>query len=113
MIPEKISIQGCDWEVQVVAELFDELGRPCYGICDCETKTIRIRKDTNKLRLQQTLIHEAFHALCFQSGLHQTYDYNVNYEEIIAEQLANFLTSSQLKLTFKRGGDPASKGGKQ
>jgi Zn-dependent peptidase ImmA (M78 family) len=108
MIPEKITIQGVEWKIEIVGELYDELGRPLYGLCDSDNKTIKLIKDKNKKRLKHTLLHELAHSIFNQSGLHQCYDYNMNYEEIICEQLASFFTSDAVTVSFKKRGDQKS-----
>lgn len=104
MIPSSISVQGCDWPIKVVENLQDDHGRPCYGLCDFQNKTILISSNKKKIMIS-TLIHECLHAICEQSGLHQTYNWNYDFEEIMAEQLTNFLMSDSVNFSFKKEKD--------
>lgn len=56
-IPKKVKVGGLVFKVKIVEEL-DKLGES-----DLSTKTISIRKMKQKQGMEQTFIHELFHAM--------------------------------------------------
>lgn len=52
-----VYIGGQRWKVQ-----WDQRLKDCYGICDYETRTIRLRAGMDLADLVDTILHEMIHA---------------------------------------------------
>jgi hypothetical protein len=52
-----VYIGGQRWKVQ-----WDQRLKDCYGICDYDTKTIRLRAGMDVADLVDTILHEMIHA---------------------------------------------------
>ncbi len=50
-------------------DLFSDEGQAAYGVCSYEDKSIYI--DIKQKDIQETLIHEMFHAEVYESGMKQ------------------------------------------
>jgi Zn-dependent peptidase ImmA (M78 family) len=102
MLPSTLNIQGVKWLVKSVKDLADDHGRECHGLCSPADKTIFIRANDSESVQAESLIHESFHAICAQSGLWQTNTWNMDFEEILAEQLANFFVTNKAVISFPK-----------
>ena len=89
-IPKEINIKGATYKIEVFS--IDE-SEKADGLCDFETKTISINNNLSPDLLKRTLLHECFHAVLFECGVHCA-KITEDLEEIIVENLSNFLVDS-------------------
>lgn len=70
-------------------------GNRCYGICYPKEKTIYI--DISEDGVEDTLIHEMFHAECYEVGLYTMPSWNADLEELAAEAASRLARNFDLR----------------
>jgi len=75
-------------------ELFND-ERACYGVCNPEMKEIYI--DITQSDIQETLIHEMFHAEVYESGMKQMSSFYHDLEELCCEAASRVCKNFELK----------------
>jgi Zn-dependent peptidase ImmA (M78 family) len=90
-IPSSVNILGRD--CQVIIRNFDsddDFEKNCQAYFCQTTNTIHINSKLKGKNLQITFLHEISHAFLYRAGLTVT-SLSQDVEEVIAEQLANFI----------------------
>lgn len=86
MKPFKINILGQDFKVE-----FKDLSKDGFhGLCYYKEGRIVLHNELKGHELQQTLLHECFHAVLFRTGAHQSITPEV--QEVVVDSFATFLT---------------------
>jgi len=81
-----INILGQDYQVSM-----DELEKNgAHGLCVPQKSLILLDKSLRGTDLQQTFLHECFHAVMCRTGARQSL--SVELEEVIVDSIATFLT---------------------
>lgn len=76
-------------------DLVAEDGTHCYGMCHYEKKTVYI--DISKRDIQETLVHEMFHAECYESGFKQMSHFHSDLEELCCEVASRVARNFDIK----------------
>ena len=66
-----------------------------YGCCHYENRAIYI--DITKKDIQETLIHEMFHAECYESGMSQMSAFHSDLEELCCEVASRVARNFDIK----------------
>jgi Zn-dependent peptidase ImmA (M78 family) len=90
-LPKELNIKGAVYSIKHTDDFSDSDKND--GLCDFETKTIYINNNLSNDLIKRTLIHECFHAVMFECGIHCA-KISEDLEEIIVENLSNFLIDS-------------------
>jgi len=91
-IPQKIVIFGRNIAVKLVKTIQDDAD--CLGLYDASTGIIYIQRDLEGDLLQETFLHEVFHAIVERVGLRQALD--MDAEEMLVEMLAKAINEAFL-----------------
>lgn len=84
-----VRINRADWKIQYVNDLVVD-GVKLAGLCFPHNKIIYV--DVN-IELEETLLHEIFHAEVHEAGLKQHSKWDSDLEEIIAELVSRGLAN--------------------
>lgn len=84
-----------DYTIVWCEEISSEDGTPICGLCDSPERKIFI--DVCRKDVQETLIHEMFHAECYESGMRQMQQYHIDIEELCCEVASRVVRNFELK----------------
>ena len=98
-IPKSILVHGKEWCVKYGQNLKHE-GHDAYGLCEYESRTIWICRDVDKSERPLIFLHEIFHAILYEVGVHET-SINDDIEEIIVGNLSEYVMEN-FTLNLKR-----------
>lgn len=90
-LPESINVKGVVYQI-IKTDTFPEEGN-LEGLCDLEKKIIYVKKSLKTPDLKKAFLHELFHAVLFEVGVHCT-EISEDLEHIIVENLSNFVVDS-------------------
>jgi hypothetical protein len=86
LIPEKVRIGSCDYEVILTDKPILREGQQCYGHIDLEHREIEIDNTLQDIQGQEiTLLHEIAHGIIYERDL------KLQDEEFIVHELAKAL----------------------
>lgn len=88
-IPTSIKIKGKRWKITHKWNLKDE-GIKCDGLCSYDERIIYLDRSLLKEDKVPTLLHEIYHALIYEIGLHQT-SLSLDVEEMLVENISMFM----------------------
>lgn len=92
-IPRQLFVNGKKWKVKLVDEcIVDEIHAD--GSCCHETRTIEIVKSNSFKKQKHTLLHELFHAWCFENFMFNILDDTA--EHFIADNYNDCLSENGL-----------------
>ena len=89
-IPTSIKIKGKRWQIKHKWNLKDDGHNGVDGLCDYKLKIIYLDRSLVKADKEATLLHEIFHAIIYEVGLHQT-SLEDDVEELIVENISMFM----------------------
>jgi Zn-dependent peptidase ImmA (M78 family) len=89
-IPTSFKIKGKKWRICHKWNLLDDDGTHVDGLCCVKKRIVYLDRSLVKEDKQSTLLHELFHALIYEIGLHQT-SLTLDVEELIVENLSLFM----------------------
>ncbi len=84
-IPKTLNILGFQWKVKLDESVASEGG--VYGSTHHGTQVIYLDPTNTEQKMEETLLHEAMHAIFWQTGLGKRYN-DVKVEEEIISALA-------------------------
>lgn len=99
-IPKKFKINGNEWRVRHYKRLSLD-GDACDGLCESDTKTIKLVRGMSPEQETLTFLHEFIHASLRE--LHFTYGDSIpaTLEEIICDGLATIFLAN-FEFTWRR-----------
>lgn len=87
-----VIVYGEKWKVKYVGSIVEE-GHKAVGVCDAETKIIRIDKSLSDELTAITFFHELFHAYFRRMGMINS-DIHSSLEELMADQFATIIAEN-------------------
>lgn len=97
-LPQKVQVLGKSWAIKYKWNLADEEGKRCIGLCVFDDLTIYIDRSTTLDERPQILLHEIFHAILWQLGIHNT-SLTEDIEEVIVDGLSMWVVEN-MKVRF-------------
>lgn len=91
------------WTI-VWCKAIESNGEKCCGLCVPKERKIYI--DINQDDVEDTLIHEMFHAECYEVGLYTMPSWNSDLEELAAEAASRLCRNFDLR---RKHGKPRTK----
>jgi hypothetical protein len=82
------------WKIVYCTNIFNG-EQECAGLCKHDTKSIYI--DIKLPNVEETLIHEMFHAECFEVGLYTMQSWHSDLEELAAEACSRTVRNFELR----------------
>ena len=97
-IPKKIKINGFDWEIQEDANVAME--GSVFGSTHYKNQKIFLDPNTTQQKKEQCLIHEAMHAVVWQTGLNERFR---NPEKLTEEEIVQALSFGMYQVLKDNG----------
>jgi hypothetical protein len=76
-------------------EIFDDNNQPACGLTSFQEKTVYI--DINFAEVQETIVHEMYHAEAYESGMKQIQSFHHELEELCCEAASRLCKNFVLK----------------
>ena len=83
-------VKGKRWKISHKWNLKDDHGILCDGLCEPKLKTVYLDRSLSKADKESALLHEVFHAVIYEVGLHQS-SLTLDVEEMLVENLSLFV----------------------
>lgn len=91
----KVKAGQQEYKIVWCHDILSDEGNPCYGMCSYKDRKIYI--DIKYDEIQETLVHEIFHAEVYESGFKQMSAFHSDLEELCCEAASRVARNFKLR----------------